>query len=127
MESAQIAEAASTCPRSQFRRSGALRAQAAIAAEHCRAARADDTDWRQILRYYDLLEDIHSSPVISLNRAVAVAMVDGIAPALELIDTLAESGELEGYHLLHAARADLLRARDRRPKRHCGMNGLWRW
>lgn len=106
---AQIAEALPLVQEANSGDPGPYALQAAIAAEHCRAARADDTDWRQILRYYDLLEDIHSSPVISLNRAVAVAMVDGIAPALELIDTLAESGELEGYHLLHAARADLLR------------------
>jgi RNA polymerase sigma-70 factor (ECF subfamily) len=83
--------------------------QAAIAAQHCQAARAEDTDWRQIVRLYDLLERVQPSPIVSLNRAVAVAMVDGPQPALALIDALAASGDLDGYHLLYAARADLLR------------------
>jgi RNA polymerase sigma-70 factor, ECF subfamily len=83
--------------------------QAAIAAAHCQAARADDTDWRRIVRCYDLLHRINPSPVVALNRAVAVAMADGPAAGLALIKALAESGALEGYHLLHAARADLLR------------------
>ena len=56
-----------------------------------------------------LLEQVQPSPIVSLNRAVAVAMVDGAGPALALIDQLAASGELDEYHLLHAARADLLR------------------
>jgi RNA polymerase sigma-70 factor (ECF subfamily) len=86
---------------------GPFALQAAIAAEHCRAARADDTDWPQIVRLYDSLERLSPSPIISLNRAVAVAMTEGPEPALRLIDSFA--GELEGYHLLHAARADLLR------------------
>jgi RNA polymerase sigma-70 factor (ECF subfamily) len=88
---------------------GAYALQAAIAAEHCRAARADDTDWRAILRHYDQLERVQPSPVVSLNRAVAVAMVDGPAAALRLIEDIATGGELDGYYLLHAARADLLR------------------
>jgi RNA polymerase sigma-70 factor (ECF subfamily) len=83
--------------------------QAAIAAVHCQAARAEDTDWRQILRLYDLLERLQPSPIVSLNRAVAVAMVDGPQQGLALVDALAATGELENYHLLHAARADLLR------------------
>ena len=83
--------------------------QAAIAALHCQAARAEDTDWPQILRLYDLLERLQPSPIVSLNRAVAVAMAQGPAPALPLIDELIAGGELKGYHLLHAARADLLR------------------
>jgi RNA polymerase sigma-70 factor, ECF subfamily len=83
--------------------------QAAIAAEHCRAARAEETDWPQILRLYDLLESLQPSGIVSLNRAVAVAMVDGPQPALALIDALAATGDLDGYHLLHAARADLFR------------------
>ena len=81
--------------------------QAAIAALHCQAARAEDTDWPQIVRLYDVLERLQPSPVVSLNRAAAVAMVDGPGPALALIDALA--GDLDRYHLLHAARADLLR------------------
>ena len=83
--------------------------QAAIAALHCRAARPEDTDWRQIVRLYDLLERLRPSPVVSLNRAAAVAMVEGPRPALALIDELAATGDLDRYHLLHAARADLLR------------------
>jgi RNA polymerase sigma-70 factor, ECF subfamily len=88
---------------------GPLALQAAIAALHCQAARAEDTDWPQILRVYDLLERVQPSPIVSLNRAVAVAMVDGPQPALALIDALAATGDLDGYHLLHAARGDLLR------------------
>jgi RNA polymerase sigma-70 factor (ECF subfamily) len=88
---------------------GPFALQAAIAAQHCQAARAEDTDWPQIARLYDLLERVQPSPIVSLNRAVAVAMVDGPQPALALIDALAATGDLDGYHLLHAARADLLR------------------
>lgn len=83
--------------------------QAAIAALHCRAARAENTDWRQILGLYDTLQQMQPSPVIRLNRAVAAAMVEGVEAALEQVNALAESGDLEGYHLLHATRADLLR------------------
>lgn len=83
--------------------------QAAIAALHCQAARTEDTDWPQILQLYDLLERVQPSPIIALNRAVAVAMVDGPRPALAIIDSLAETGALGDYHLLHAAKADLLR------------------
>jgi RNA polymerase sigma-70 factor (ECF subfamily) len=88
---------------------GPFALQAAIAAQHCQAARADETDWSQILRLYDVLERVQPSPIVSLNRAVAVAMADGPQPALALIDQLAATGDLDGYHLLHAARADLLR------------------
>jgi len=83
--------------------------QAAIAAEHCKAARAEDTDWARIARLYELLERVQPSPIVSLNRAVAIAMVDGPRPALALIDALTATGDLDEYHLLHAARADLLR------------------
>jgi RNA polymerase sigma-70 factor (ECF subfamily) len=88
---------------------GPFAVQAAIAAEHCKTTRAEDTDWQQIVRLYDLLERLQPSPIVSLNRAVAVAMADGPQMALALIDALAAAGELEKYHLLHAARADLLR------------------
>jgi RNA polymerase sigma-70 factor (ECF subfamily) len=88
---------------------GPFALQAAIAAEHCRAKRAAETNWREILRLYDLLEHIQPSPVVSLNRAVAVAMVHGPQPALAVLDELQARGELDGYHLFHAARADLLR------------------
>ena len=83
--------------------------QAAIAALHCQAARAEDTDWPQIVRLYDVLERVQPSPIVSLNRAAAVAMVDGPRPALTLVDALAAAGDLDRYHLLHSARADLLR------------------
>jgi len=88
---------------------GPIAVQAAIAAQHCQAARAEDTDWPRILRLYDLLARLQPSPIVSLNRAVAVAMVEGPQAALSLIDSLAAAGDLDGYHLLHAARADLLR------------------
>jgi RNA polymerase sigma-70 factor (ECF subfamily) len=83
--------------------------QAAIAGLHARAQRAEDTDWRQIAQFYDLLLHIHPSPVIELNRAVAVAMADGPEHGLCLIDEIEARGELSDYHLLPAARADLLR------------------
>jgi RNA polymerase sigma-70 factor (ECF subfamily) len=88
---------------------GPFALQAAIAALHCQAARPEETDWPQIVRLYDVLERLQPSPIVSLNRAVAVAMVDGPQRGLALIDALAAAGELETYHLLHAARADLLR------------------
>jgi RNA polymerase sigma-70 factor (ECF subfamily) len=88
---------------------GPFALQAAIAAVHCRAARAEDTDWREIVRLYDLLEHLQPSPVVSLNRAVAVAMADGPQAGLAIIDGVAAAGDLDSYHLLHAARADLLR------------------
>ena len=86
---------------------GPFALQAAIAALHCQAARAEDTDWRQIVGLYTLLERLQPSPIVSLNRAAAVAMVDGPRAGLALIDALA--ADLDRYHLLHAARADLLR------------------
>ncbi len=88
---------------------GPFAVEAAIAALHCEAARAEDTDWPQIVSLYDVLERLRPSPIVSLNRAVAVAMVEGPRPALALIDELAATGELDNYHLLHATRADLLR------------------
>jgi RNA polymerase sigma-70 factor, ECF subfamily len=105
----QIAEALPLVEEALRGGPGPFALQAAIAAVHCQAARAEDTDWRQIVRLYDLLERLQPSPVVSLNRAVAVAMADGPQPALALIDALAATGALDGYHLLHAARADLLR------------------
>jgi RNA polymerase sigma-70 factor (ECF subfamily) len=83
--------------------------EAAIAAEHCKAARAEDTDWPRIVRLYDQLEQLLPSPVVSLNRTVAVAMAEGLEKGLELLELLTATGQLEDYHLLHAARADLLR------------------
>jgi RNA polymerase sigma-70 factor (ECF subfamily) len=110
---AQIAEALPLVQEgmraSDERGPGSFAIQAAIAAEHCKAARANDTDWKQIVRLYDQLEQLSPSPIVWLNRAVAVAMAEGPAPGLLLIDELTASGELENYHLLYAARADLLR------------------
>jgi len=88
---------------------GPFAVQAAIAALHCQATRAEDTDWAQIVGLYGLLERLQPSPIVSLNRAAAVAMVQGPGAALALVDALASGGELDRYHLLHAARADLLR------------------
>jgi RNA polymerase sigma-70 factor (ECF subfamily) len=105
----QIAEALPLVEEAFLGGPGPYALQAAIAALHCQAARAEDTDWPQIARLYDLLERMQPSPIISLNRAVAVAMVDGPQSGLALIDTLAAGGDLDEYHLLHAARADLLR------------------
>ncbi|MGH9498747.1 MAG: RNA polymerase sigma factor [Terriglobales bacterium] len=83
--------------------------QAAIAAVHCQAARSAETDWPQIVRLYDLLLRVQASPIVSLNRAVAVAMAEGPHIGLDLVDAIAASSELDNYHLLHAVRADLLR------------------
>jgi RNA polymerase sigma-70 factor (ECF subfamily) len=80
--------------------------QAAIAAVHSDAAVAEGTDWSQIVALYDLLRTMAPSPIVALNRAIAVAEVDGPAPALMLVDAL--GAELAGYHLFHATRADLL-------------------
>jgi RNA polymerase sigma-70 factor, ECF subfamily len=83
--------------------------QAAIAALHCQALRAEDTDWPQIVGLYDLLERVHPSPIVSLNRAVAVAMVHGAQSGLQAIEASAIADHLDSYHLFHAVRADLLR------------------
>jgi RNA polymerase sigma-70 factor (ECF subfamily) len=106
---AQIQEALPMVEDALRRGPGPYAIQAAIVALHCRAARAEDTDWPQILQLYDSLERMQPSPIVSLNRAVAVAMVHGMSPALAVIDALAETGDLDSYHLLHATRADLLR------------------
>jgi RNA polymerase sigma-70 factor, ECF subfamily len=83
--------------------------QAAIAATHARAATAEATDWDRIVGLYDRLAHADPSPVVELNRAVAVAMRDGPAAGLAEVDALLDGGQLAGYHLAHAARADLLR------------------
>jgi len=89
-------------------RPGAYQVQAAIAACHATAADAADTDWAQIAALYGELVKLVPSPVVELNRAVAVAMADGPAAGLELVAVLTASGALPGYHLLPATRADLL-------------------
>ena len=83
--------------------------QAAIAAVHANALDAAATDWTQIVALYDVLARAEPSPVVGLNRAVAVAMRDGPAAGLALIDTILGGGDLADYHLAHAARADLCR------------------
>jgi RNA polymerase sigma-70 factor, ECF subfamily len=87
--------------------------QAAIAAVHAQAPRPEATDWRQIALLYDELGRVLPTPVVTLNRAVAVAMSEGPAAGLMLIDALAAGGALDDFHLLHAARADLLRREER--------------
>jgi RNA polymerase sigma-70 factor, ECF subfamily len=83
--------------------------QAAIAALHAQAPHYEQTDWQQICALYDLLLQVSPSPVIALNRAVAVAMRDGPGAGLSLLDDIAAAGNLDRYHLLHAARADFYR------------------
>lgn len=105
----QIAEALPLVDKAMRGTAGPFALQAAIAAEHCRAARAEDTDWRRIVQLYEQLERVQPSPIVSLNRAVAVAMAEGPRAGIALIEAVAATGDLENYHLLHAARADLLR------------------
>ena len=105
----QIAEALPLVAEALRGGPGPFALQAAIAAVHCQAARPEETDWPQIVGLYDLLERVQPSPIVSLNRAVAVAMADGAQAGLDLIDQLAATDDLANYHLLHAARADLLR------------------
>ncbi len=89
-----------------LRQPGPYQLQATIAALHARAARPDETDWAQISVLYDELAHVSPSPVVELNRAVAVAMAEGAEQGLALLEELED---LQDYHLLHAARADLLR------------------
>ncbi len=91
------------------KRIGPYTLQAAIAAVHAEASSAEQTDWAQIVALYDVLLRVEPSPIIQLNRAVAVAMRDGPATGLELVDALLTRGELAQYHLAHAARADFCR------------------
>lgn len=93
---------------------GAYAVQAAIAALHARAARAEDTDWPQIAALYGVLFRLIPSPVVALNRAAAIAMADGLERGLAMVEQLDQGGALARYHLLPAARADLLRRLGRR-------------
>jgi RNA polymerase sigma-70 factor (ECF subfamily) len=94
-------------------RAGPYQLQAAIAACHATAEDAADTDWARIARLYERLAALVPSAVVQLNRAVAVAMADGPAAGLELVEALEASGSLASYHLLPATRADLLRRLER--------------
>jgi RNA polymerase sigma-70 factor (ECF subfamily) len=105
----QIADAMSLIKDAPRGTPGPFALQAAIVAVHCKAVRPADTNWTEIVRFYDQLERVQPSPIVSLNRAVAVAMADGPRAGLTVIDRLAGSNDLNEYHLLHAARADLLR------------------
>ena len=106
----QIAEGIALVQRAfESRRFGSYTLQAAIAAIHAEAPSADATDWHEIVGLYDVLLQSDPSPVVELNRAVAVAMRDGPAAGLTLVDAILGRGELGDYHLAHAARADLCR------------------
>jgi len=107
---AQIAEGVHLVERAlRSRRVGPYALQAAIAALHAEAATPADTDWGEVVGLYDVLMRVEPSPVVELNRAVAVAMRDGPAAGLRLIDAIVDRGDLKDYRLLHAARADLYR------------------
>ena len=93
----------------RLRRPGPYQLQAAIAACHAAAATPGDTDWPQIAALYAALASHEPTPVVHANRAVAVAMAEGPAAGLAVLDGLDEGGQSEGWHLLHACRADLLR------------------
>ena len=103
----QIAEALPLVAEALRAEVGPFALQAAIAGEHCKAKNSDETNWARIVELYDALQIVEPSPVVSLNRAVAVAMKDGPLAGLPLLDGL--DGALGEYHLFHAARADLLR------------------
>ncbi|MBD0343750.1 MAG: RNA polymerase sigma factor [Coleofasciculus sp. Co-bin14] len=103
----QIAEALPLVEEALLFGTGVYALQAAIAALHCQATRAEETDWAQIVRLYEVLERLQPSPIVTLNRAVAIAMADSPQAAFRLIDSLAP--ELDSYHLFHATRADLFR------------------
>jgi RNA polymerase sigma-70 factor (ECF subfamily) len=106
----KIAEGAALVQRAlASRRIGPYTIQAAIASAHARAAFASVTDWDEIVSLYDLLLRVDPSPVVELNRAAAIAMRDGPAAGLALIDQILSRGDLENYHLAHSARADLCR------------------
>jgi RNA polymerase sigma-70 factor, ECF subfamily len=105
----QIAEGLLLVEKAMRGTPGPVALQAAIAAVHCRAAKSEATDWREIVRLYEELERVQPSPIVTLNRAVAIAMVEGPGPALAILDQITAAGQLENYHLLHATRADLLR------------------
>jgi RNA polymerase sigma-70 factor, ECF subfamily len=122
----QIAEGIRLVERALGRRNvGPYQLQAAIAAVHAEAATAGETDWKQIAALYAILSTTQSSPIVSLNHAVAIAMSESLERGLALMDGLGSSGELDSYHLYHAARADLLRRmgrnREARESYHRGL------
>ncbi len=106
---------------------GPYHVQAAIAACHCTAAEAADTDWAEIAQLYERLSHMLPTPVVTLNRAVAMAMADGPAAGLALVEELEASGAVAGYHLLPATRADLLRRLGRRGEAAARTGGPSSW
>jgi len=109
-DSNQIEEGRNMLERALRRKApGVYQLQAAIAAVHCEAATAAETDWAQISALYGALLKLHPSPVLALNQAVAIAMLEGPKRGLELLDLLEESGSLRDYLFFHSTRADLLR------------------
>lgn len=95
-------------------RVGPYQLQAAIAALHAEATKPEETDWKQIAALYQALKELHPSPIVALNHAVAVALGEGLEEGLRQIEKLGASGELDSYHLYHAACADLLRRMGKR-------------
>ena len=123
----QIAEGVALVEKAlQSRRFGPYTLQAAIAAVHAEAESTAVTDWRQIVSLYDQLVRIHPSPVVQLNRAVAIAMRDGPEAGLTHIDALLEQGELANYYLAHSARADMYRRLGRTSEAGPRTRKLWR-
>ncbi|QEY65835.1 RNA polymerase sigma factor [Metapseudomonas lalkuanensis] len=121
---AQIAEGLALVTQAlASRRVGVYLLQAAISAVHAQAADAASTDWGQIVGLYDVLQRLVPSPVVALNRAVAVAMRDGPEAGLAEVDALLESGELRDYHLAHAARADFCRRLGRKDDARAAYHG----
>jgi len=113
----QISEGAAFVERAlSSRRFGPYTLQAAIAAAHAEAASPEATDWRQIVGLYDVLLRVESSPIVELNRAAAIAMRDGPAAGLALVDAILARGDLADYYLAHSARADLCRRLGRVPE-----------
>ncbi|MFD0503240.1 DUF6596 domain-containing protein [Streptomyces chiangmaiensis] len=109
-DQAQIAEGLTILERAlRRRRAGPFQVQAAIAACHATAPVAAQTDWPQIVGLYAQLVLVAPSVIVDLNHAVAIGMAEGPEAALPLVDAIAETGQLDGYHLLHATRAELLR------------------
>jgi RNA polymerase sigma-70 factor (ECF subfamily) len=108
-DAARITEGLALLNRARMGSRGTYVLQASIAAEHAHAATAADTDWSRIVSIYDELLVTQPSPVIALNRAVAVSMANGPAAGLSLVDAIAASGDLADYHLLHSTRGELMR------------------
>jgi len=112
---AQVEEGAAILERAlRRRRAGPFQIQAAVAACHATAPSVAETDWPQIVGLYEELASVAPSPIVELNRAVALGMAQGPEAALPLVDAIAETGQLDGYYLLHATRADLLQRLGRR-------------